>query len=289
MGLYDRAVTDVQLNLLGSHDSPRFRTMARAGPGLVPPRRPAPGDAPGRPVHLLRRRGGPRGRQRSRQPPRVPVGRGALGPGRARVDPDVVRGAGMRSRRSGEGASAWPGHAEDALAFVRGAGGARRGPRRGERRRVGRGPAGLRPRWPERRSWNALPPGAGPATAVADDGRVAVPVGPRTGRILRSARLNPGVAARPAPRILGRRWQTFRSSSRTLADSSPGGRRRRGQDRARARCARSPGRSARGRPRPARHPAAGRLRAGGARAAVVTPPPTEPLRSTCPTHRSTRW
>jgi cyclomaltodextrinase / maltogenic alpha-amylase / neopullulanase len=28
MGLYDRAVTDVQLNLLGSHDSPRFRTMA---------------------------------------------------------------------------------------------------------------------------------------------------------------------------------------------------------------------------------------------------------------------
>jgi cyclomaltodextrinase / maltogenic alpha-amylase / neopullulanase len=28
MGLYDRAVTDVQLNLLDSHDSPRFRTMA---------------------------------------------------------------------------------------------------------------------------------------------------------------------------------------------------------------------------------------------------------------------
>ena len=28
MGLYDRAVTDVQLNLLGSHDSPRYRTMA---------------------------------------------------------------------------------------------------------------------------------------------------------------------------------------------------------------------------------------------------------------------
>ncbi|HEX5826437.1 MAG TPA: glycoside hydrolase family 13 protein, partial [Candidatus Limnocylindrales bacterium] len=28
MGLYDRAVTEVQLNLLGSHDSPRYRTMA---------------------------------------------------------------------------------------------------------------------------------------------------------------------------------------------------------------------------------------------------------------------
>ncbi|HET7829848.1 MAG TPA: alpha-amylase family glycosyl hydrolase, partial [Candidatus Limnocylindrales bacterium] len=28
IGLYDRAVTEVQLNLLGSHDSPRFRTMA---------------------------------------------------------------------------------------------------------------------------------------------------------------------------------------------------------------------------------------------------------------------
>jgi neopullulanase len=28
MGLYDRTVTEVQLNLLGSHDSPRFRTMA---------------------------------------------------------------------------------------------------------------------------------------------------------------------------------------------------------------------------------------------------------------------
>ena len=32
MGLYDRAVTDVQLNLLGSHDSPRFRTMASDDP-----------------------------------------------------------------------------------------------------------------------------------------------------------------------------------------------------------------------------------------------------------------
>jgi neopullulanase len=28
MGLYDRAVTEVQLNLLDSHDSPRYRTMA---------------------------------------------------------------------------------------------------------------------------------------------------------------------------------------------------------------------------------------------------------------------
>ena len=28
MGLYDRAITEVQLNLLDSHDSPRFRTMA---------------------------------------------------------------------------------------------------------------------------------------------------------------------------------------------------------------------------------------------------------------------
>jgi neopullulanase len=28
MGLYDPAVTDVQLNLIGSHDTPRFRTMA---------------------------------------------------------------------------------------------------------------------------------------------------------------------------------------------------------------------------------------------------------------------
>ncbi len=32
MGLYDRAVTDVQLNLLGSHDSPRFWTMAGRDP-----------------------------------------------------------------------------------------------------------------------------------------------------------------------------------------------------------------------------------------------------------------
>jgi neopullulanase len=32
MGLYDRAVTEVQLNLLGSHDSPRFRTMAGRDP-----------------------------------------------------------------------------------------------------------------------------------------------------------------------------------------------------------------------------------------------------------------
>ena len=32
MGLYDPAVTSVQLNLLGSHDSPRFRTMAGEDP-----------------------------------------------------------------------------------------------------------------------------------------------------------------------------------------------------------------------------------------------------------------
>jgi neopullulanase len=32
MRLYDRGVTDVQLNLLGSHDSPRFRTMAGRDP-----------------------------------------------------------------------------------------------------------------------------------------------------------------------------------------------------------------------------------------------------------------
>ena len=32
MGLYDPAVTYVQLNLLGSHDSPRFRTMAGSDP-----------------------------------------------------------------------------------------------------------------------------------------------------------------------------------------------------------------------------------------------------------------
>lgn len=33
MGLYDRAITEVQLNLLDSHDSPRFRTMAGRDPG----------------------------------------------------------------------------------------------------------------------------------------------------------------------------------------------------------------------------------------------------------------
>jgi cyclomaltodextrinase len=32
LGLYDRAVTEVQLNLLGSHDTPRFRTMAGRDP-----------------------------------------------------------------------------------------------------------------------------------------------------------------------------------------------------------------------------------------------------------------
>jgi neopullulanase len=33
MGLYDRAITEVQLNLLDSHDSPRFRTMAGGDAG----------------------------------------------------------------------------------------------------------------------------------------------------------------------------------------------------------------------------------------------------------------
>ena len=70
----------VQLNLLGSHDTPRLRT--RAGRRPSPAVRLAiapPGDAARRAVPLLRRRDRAGRRQRPGQPRRVPVGRGALG------------------------------------------------------------------------------------------------------------------------------------------------------------------------------------------------------------------
>ena len=60
-------------------------------PGLVPPRGPAPGDAAGRAVHLLRRRGRRDRRQRPGVPARHAVGRDRVGPRRARLDAGGVR------------------------------------------------------------------------------------------------------------------------------------------------------------------------------------------------------
>ncbi len=108
MGLYDRAITEVQLNLLDSHDSPRFRTMAGRDRAVVPPRRAAAGDAPRGAVHLLRRRDRRRGRPRPGLPPRRSRGTRVAGtatgsPGPARPTPRATR-----CRRSAAARSASP-------------------------------------------------------------------------------------------------------------------------------------------------------------------------------------
>ena len=96
--LYDPAVTAVQLNLLDSHDTPRFLSMRRRRRGVAAARDAAPDDAARRAVHLLRRRGRARGRPRPGLPPRVPVGRVALGPRAPRRRPDGSSRFAMPSR-----------------------------------------------------------------------------------------------------------------------------------------------------------------------------------------------
>ena len=86
-GAYDPAVLPVQLNLLGSHDTPRLRTMLGGRRRRRPARDAAPDDAARRAVRVLRRRGRPGRRHRSRMPRRVSVGRGTLGAGAAGVHP----------------------------------------------------------------------------------------------------------------------------------------------------------------------------------------------------------
>ncbi len=188
MGLYDRAVTDVQLNLLGSHDSPRFRTMASDDRASYHLAVAAPGDAAGRAVHVLRRRGRRDRWQRPRVPARDAVGRDRVGPRRARLDAGGVRRpprapepcAGARSaswaRRAMRSRSCVTGDSGgDAVLVAVNAGDQ---PVEVPAFAPQLGGATLRDvPLPDTRD------GAGSVT-VEPDGRLAVPVPPRTGRIM---------------------------------------------------------------------------------------------------------
>ena len=79
LGVYDPDVVAVQLNLIGSHDAPR--ALAVLGGDLAALRMATllQCTLARRPVHLLRRRDRPDGRQRSGQSGLVPVGHGSLG------------------------------------------------------------------------------------------------------------------------------------------------------------------------------------------------------------------
>ncbi len=136
LGAYDPDVVAVQLNLLGSHDTPRMRIDPRRRPRRRPPGDAPAGDAAGRAVHLLRRRG----RADRWQRPRLP-GRRSRGTSR-RWDAGMPR---LRPRRSCACARAepalrdgplrpWSRPRDGALAFERRLGDvAARG--RGQRRR----------------------------------------------------------------------------------------------------------------------------------------------------------
>ena len=190
MRLYDPAVTEVQLNLLDSHDSPRFRTIAGGDPAAWRLAVLLQATLPGAPVHLLRRRGRRRGRPRPGLPARVPVGRGGLGRATA------WRGRAPRSRMRHE-----------LPALRRGAfrvAGSERRRRRVRARRDGGG-AGDRRRQRGRRRrraarwWSRRSPGGGfarwrcperrpvPRSTIAADGTLRFPVPARTGVVLRGA------------------------------------------------------------------------------------------------------
>ena len=80
---YDPAVLPVQLNLLGSHDTPRLRTMLGGGVDGVLLATLLQMTLPGAPCVYYGDEIGLSGRHRSRMPRRLPVGRGTLGAGAA--------------------------------------------------------------------------------------------------------------------------------------------------------------------------------------------------------------
>ena len=102
---YDPDVVAVQLNVVGSHDAPRLRTVLGGDARRAPPGDAPPGDAPRRPLDLLRRRGRADGRARSGLPRRVPMGRGPLGAGPARFRSGAPAPAPRRARAARRAAS----------------------------------------------------------------------------------------------------------------------------------------------------------------------------------------
>ena len=187
MALYDRAVTEVQLNLLDSHDSPRFRTMAGRDRASYHLAVLLQATLPGAPCTYY-------GDEVGIEGDHDPDCRRAFPWDEARWDR-----AGLEwTRASFAARHALPalrrgtfrvvGAVDDALAFVRGetAGGG------AVLVVVNAGDAAVevRVRAPELAGAtledHRFPPGAGAAIVVADDGGAVVDVGPRTGRILRS-------------------------------------------------------------------------------------------------------
>ena len=187
MGLYDRAVTEVQLNLLDSHDSPRFRTMTGRDRAAYHLAVLLQATLPGAPCTYY-------GDEIGVEGDHDPDCRRAFPWDEARwdrdgldVDAGVVRGP---ARAAGAPEGHLPGRGgrgRRAGLRARGDGRGRRGAGRGQRGRRGRGAAGPGPGAGRRdaRGSCACLRAPEPAIAVADDGSAVVHVGPRTGRILR--------------------------------------------------------------------------------------------------------
>ena len=154
----------------------------------------------------------------------VPVGRGRVGPRRARLDAGGVRAPATRCRAFAAARSASSGATGDALAFVRGGGRGRgRGARRGQRRRRSRSRCPRSPRSSAaRRSATCrcrTPAAARASVTVEPDGRAGgagpgrAPAGSWSGR--EAHRSRPGAYARLE-------WLTSRSSSRHRSPSDCG-------------------------------------------------------------------
>jgi neopullulanase len=188
MGLYERPVTDVQLNLLGSHDSPRYRTMASGDRASYHLAVLLQATLPGAPCTYYGDEIGLTGGN-------DPDCRGAFPWDETRWDQDGLAWtrAALRARRElpalRRGDFAVAGASDDAIAFVRGAADAPdRGPvlvvvnAGGDAARV---PAYV-PALGGATLVDAGLPGA-PApepVSVEGDGRITLPVAGRTGRIL---------------------------------------------------------------------------------------------------------
>ena len=195
------------------------RTMRRAcGPCSAAtrgraPGDPAPGDAAGRAVRLLRRRDRADGRQRSGQPAARSRGTRPLGAGSARVRPGAASRLRRRSRPCATGRSRSLGAAGRRVAFERACGDRalrRRGQRRRRRRRLAASSEA-----PARR---AVSRSAGrPARRSATLAGRPIADGSVDARAGRRARVSRPCDAAPGPRdadsvILRASWQTFRST-----------------------------------------------------------------------------
>ena len=185
MGLYDRAITEVQLNLLDSHDSPRFRTMAGRDRASYHLAVLLQATLPGAPCTYYGDEVGVEGDN----------------------DPDCRRGFPWDEGRWDHDGLAWTraayaarhalpalrrgtfrvaGTAGDALAFVRGSDAG--GTPVLVAVNAGEAPAGIPCVVPELAGMvladRPLPDGPGAGVAVAADGTAVVPVSARSGRIL---------------------------------------------------------------------------------------------------------